>query len=239
VVLTFDDNCRSHLEFVAPLLREHGLSATFFVTAYRMEDRENYFDFEGAAELHRLGFEIGNHTFDHTCYSGPEQAQRLPDQLRRHEEALATVGVPRPTTFGWPGNNFGPEARQALRAAGYRLARRGPGPEYPWFGRSTGPVYDPAANDRLLIPSCVVNSDWTVSHFRSVIARAVAGRAVVIQFHGVPDPAAPHLSTDPQTFREFVSVLVEEGCNVIAMRDLLRYGVERVPCRDPMTQIRR
>ena len=31
VVLTFDDGSRSDLEFVAPMLREHQFSATFFV----------------------------------------------------------------------------------------------------------------------------------------------------------------------------------------------------------------
>ena len=32
VVLTFDDAVRSHLDFVAPLLKEHGFQATFFVS---------------------------------------------------------------------------------------------------------------------------------------------------------------------------------------------------------------
>ncbi|MCU0724951.1 MAG: polysaccharide deacetylase family protein [Planctomycetes bacterium] len=238
VVLTFDDAFRSHLDFVAPILGHHGFGATFFITARWMDDREHYLDFEGVAALHRLGFEIGNHTHDHTYHFSAEDAPALPGQIRRLDEALAAVGVPRPVTFGWTANSFGPEALGLLRDEGYRFARRGRGPEYPLSGLSRGARYDPRLHHRLLIPASVVNSEWTVPHFRSLAREAVAGTAMVFQFHGVPDHAGPHLSVRPDTFRAFMAVLAEEGFNVLAIRDLSRYGVERIPSQDPMTKVR-
>jgi hypothetical protein len=239
VVLTFDDAQRTHLEFVAPLLREHGLTATFCVTAGWIEDRANYLDFNGIAELARLGFEISNHTFSHYRLEPPGSAPMLPEEIRKLEEALAAVGVPKPTTFAWPANCFGPEAFQLLRASGYLFGRRGPEPESALEKGLPPPVvYDPRRHHRLLIPSVVACDDWTVEHFRSVVAKAEAGRAVVLQFHGVPEPAMPDLSVEPEMFRKSVSVLVEGGFNVIALRDLARYGADRVPCRDPMTEVR-
>jgi peptidoglycan/xylan/chitin deacetylase (PgdA/CDA1 family) len=238
VVLTFDDAQRTHLEFVAPLLRELGFGATFFITAAWMKDRGNYLAFEEVAELARLGFEIGNHTYDHTDQSLPTSAATIPDQLGRIEEALAAVGVPKPTTFAWPANCFGPEASRVLRASGYRFGRRGPEPESTSEGLPPALPYDPRRHHRLLIPSVMACRDWTVEHFRNVVAKAEAGRAVVLQFHGIPEPAVARLSIEPELFRKFMSVLADGGFNVIAMRDLARYGVDRVPCRDPMTEVR-
>ena len=38
VVLTFDDGCISHTEFVVPLLEEYGFGATFFFTDAFLKD---------------------------------------------------------------------------------------------------------------------------------------------------------------------------------------------------------
>jgi len=42
IVLTFDDAVKSHRTFVAPLLKELGFGATFFITHKWMEDRTNF-----------------------------------------------------------------------------------------------------------------------------------------------------------------------------------------------------
>src|SRR5439155_24722589 len=62
VVLTFDDAVKSHRTFVAPLLKELGFGATFFVTHKWMDDRTNFMTWEDISEIHQMGFEIGNHS---------------------------------------------------------------------------------------------------------------------------------------------------------------------------------
>src|SRR4051794_34880567 len=64
VVLTLDDAVKSHRTFVAPLLKELGFQATFFVTHRWMDDREHFMTWADIAEIHRMGFEIGNHFVD-------------------------------------------------------------------------------------------------------------------------------------------------------------------------------
>src|SRR5262245_45119360 len=59
IVLTFDDAVKSHLTFVAPILKELGFGATFFVTQRWMSDSTNFLNWKEIAELHRMGFEIG------------------------------------------------------------------------------------------------------------------------------------------------------------------------------------
>src|SRR5437870_1746712 len=67
VVLTFDDASKSHFTVVRPLLKKHGFGATFFVTEGFdfPTNRRDYMSWEEIAQLHKDGFEIGNHTRDH------------------------------------------------------------------------------------------------------------------------------------------------------------------------------
>src|SRR3954464_1084888 len=67
VVLTFDDAKASHYTVVRPLLKKYGFGATFFITegfSFRT-NKDDYLTWDQIAELHRDGFEIGNHTRDH------------------------------------------------------------------------------------------------------------------------------------------------------------------------------
>ncbi len=239
VVLTFDDAVRNHLTFVAPLLERLGFSATFFVTAHWMADQEHYLSFEEVAELHRRGFEIGNHTWSHGGYHRPEAARHLADDTARVDYQLGFFGVPRPTSFAWPGDVFGPESLVELRRLGYRFARRGRSPKAPPAGNHSGPLYDPRRNDPLLVPSTlIVKAGSTLSDFAAAASRAIRGRAVIFQFHGVPDPANPDVSTDPEDFRRFMTYLKEHGYRGIALRDLEPYVDRTHLPRDPLARVR-
>ena len=55
VVLTFDDAVRSHLEYVAPMLKEKGFGATFFVCDLWMRDTVNFLQWDEVGELHQDG----------------------------------------------------------------------------------------------------------------------------------------------------------------------------------------
>src|ERR1043166_4419956 len=67
VVLTFDDSKASHYSVVRPLLKRYGFGATFFITEGFSfpTNKQDYMTWEQIAELHKDGFEIGNHTRDH------------------------------------------------------------------------------------------------------------------------------------------------------------------------------
>lgn len=237
VVLTFDDATRSHLEFVAPLLKKLGFGATFFVTAYWMEDRENYLSFEEVAELHRMRFEIGNHSWHHYGFGTPGGAALLPGELVRVEDALAKVGVPKPVSFAYPADQFGPEARRVLADHGYRFARRGGRPEFP--SRTVGRAWNPRAQDSLLIPTTIVaGPHWTEDTLDRVLAQAAAGRPVVLQFHGVPDPANERVSISRDRFARIMRALKATKCRVVAMRDLEPLVDPKAPLRDPMSRVR-
>src|ERR1041385_8083398 len=110
VVLTFDDAVKSHRTFVAPLLKELGLGATFFVTHKWMDDKTNFMTWEEIGEIHEMGFEIGNHSWTHDDFSQPKNAARLAGEMFLVENVLAQTKpkVPKPISFAYCGNTFGP-----------------------------------------------------------------------------------------------------------------------------------
>jgi peptidoglycan/xylan/chitin deacetylase (PgdA/CDA1 family) len=239
VVLTFDDAVKSHRTFVAPLLKELGFGATFFVTHRWMEDAANFMTWGEIAEIHQMGFEIGNHSWTHDDFSKPANADRLPAELAQVEAELTKVKVPRPVSFAYYGDNFGPEAIAQLEKAGYRFARRGMQPEVAYGQIKVGPVYDPQKNHPLLIPTAGdAYPGWTLQHFQRVVNQAGRGRIVVLQFHGVPDPTHPWVNTQPELFRQCMAYLKDNAFRVIALRDIERHYPGMVPPDDLLLRTR-
>jgi peptidoglycan/xylan/chitin deacetylase (PgdA/CDA1 family) len=239
VVLTFDDAVKSHRAFVGPYLKELGFGATFFVTHAWMNDPENFMTWEEIAELHQMGFEVGNHSWTHPSFNTPKAVSRMRGELNLVERELKRVGVPKPVSFAWTGNAFCPEGVAVLAECGYLLARRGMQPEVPYAVIKPGPLYDPGQHHPLLIPSAGdAYPDWNIEHFKKVVDRAGDGKIAVVQFHGVPDPVHPWVHTDPEVFKALMGYLKEGGFKVVAMRDLLPLLGEAELPQDPTLQIR-
>jgi peptidoglycan/xylan/chitin deacetylase (PgdA/CDA1 family) len=241
VVLTFDDAVKSHRTFVAPLLKELGLGATFFVTHKWMDDQTNFMTWQDIAELNEMGFEIGNHSWTHDDFSTPRNAGRLAAELFLVSQALdqAKPKVPAPVSFAFCGNSFGPEAVERLGELGYKFARRGEQPEAHYATLEIGATYDPKRNHPLLIPTTGdAYPNWTLDHLKLVLARATNGQAVVLQFHGSPDIAHPWVHTPPERLREYLAYLVGNGFHCIPIRDLEPYiDRENLPA-DPLLTYR-
>ena len=239
VVLTFDDAVKSHRTVVAPLLKELGFQATFFITQRWMNDTEDFLNWEDVAAIHRMGFEIGNHSWTHADFGKAEIGAKLGEELKQVEKELARVGVPKPRSFAWCGNAFGPEALDELRRHGYQLARRGMQPEMPYGKIQVGPALDVTKHHPLLIPTTGdAYPAWTFDHFKNVLLSARPGEIVVLQFHGVPDRKHPWVHTPPEAFREYMKYLKDNGYRTLAMRDLLKfYDASRLPA-DPLLNTR-
>lgn len=230
VVLTFDDSVKSHRTYVAPMLKELGFGATFFISHKWMGDTENFMSWKDIGELHEMRFEIGNHTWTHLDLSMPKTVARLEGETALIDNELANVGVPKPVSFAYPGNAFSPEAFRKLQSLGYKFARRGIPPEVPYGKMIVATAYDPNRHHPLLIPTTGdAYPDWTFDFFLEVLKEAKDGKAAVLQFHGVPDVAHPWVHTDPELFKQYMTYLKEKNYNVIALRELEPYLPETLP----------
>ena len=85
VVLTFDDGCKSDVEFVMPLLQEYGFGGTFFYTDAFLRDEtlkdEHYSTWEDAKAIHDAGLEIGSHTYNHPWIPSLSKSEFLEELL--------------------------------------------------------------------------------------------------------------------------------------------------------------
>src|SRR5690242_7072742 len=224
VVLTFDDSSRSHIAVVAPLLKKHGFGATFFITEgfdFAVNPRD-YITWDEIARLHRDGFEVGNHTRDHRPPSAKDPDGTIAQLAAIDAKCLAN-GVPKPTSFAYPGNALDLRALPLLHQHGIRFARRGGAPEYPYDG-GRGFAYEPGLDHPLLIPSAGdARPGWKLEDFKRAVEQARHGHIAVLQFHGVPDTAHDWVSTSRRQFEQYMKYLADNGYKVIAMRDLAKY----------------
>lgn len=224
VVLTFDDSKASHYTVVRPLLKKYGFGATFFITegfTFRT-NKDDYLTWEQIAELNRNGFEIGNHTRDHMGLT-KANLPRLKEQVDAINAQCAAQSIPRPTSFAYPGNTIDPEAIPLLADLGFRFARRGGAPEYP-YEEGNGFAYEPGRDHPLLLPSAGdARPVWTLENLKRAVSQAVNGKIAILQFHGAPDVEHPWVHTPPERFEEYMKYLHDEGFKAIAMRDLAKY----------------
>ena len=233
LVLTFDDSVKSHFTVVRPILLKYGFGATFFITEGFdfPTNKQDYMTWEEITQLHRDGFEIGNHTRDHLGVND-NNVDQLVTQLNGIADRCREHGIPVPTSFAYPGNVITPKAIPILRTQGILFARRGGLPEFPYEG-GRGVAYEPGLDDPLLIPSAGdARPNWQLEDFTRAALQARFGRIAVLQFHGVPDRAHAWVHTDPAKFETYMHYLATNGYHVIALRNLATYVDPKVSPKD-------
>lgn len=214
VVLTFDDSVASHATFVAPLLKKHGFGATFFITEgfEFLVDKKNYMTWEQIKALHDQGFEIGNHTRKHAGVA-KQKAEQLASDVEFIEMQCAKHEIPKPVSFCYPGYATSEAAVKLLRERGYRWARAG-----------GAQAFDPISDEPLTAPQAFDGKpESTLEQFKAAVALARDGKVAIMTFHGVPDIKHPWVNTEPAKFEAYMQHLKDEGCTVIAMRDLAKW----------------
>jgi len=233
VVLTFDDSAKSQFTIVRPILKKYGFGGTFFVTEgfdFR-DNKTDYMTWDEIAQLHRDGFEIGNHSRDHLGISEQTVAS-LAEQLSGINERCKQHDIPQPVSFAYPGNATTPKAFEILKEQGIMFARRGGMPEFP-YEQGRGVAYEPGLDHPLLIPSAGDGRpSWELGDFIRAVEQAKHGRIAVLQFHGAPDTAHDWVSTPSKRFESYMRYLAGNGYTVIAMRDLAKYVDPEVAPQD-------
>lgn len=242
VVLTFDDANKSDRTFVADIVKKHKFGATFYVTEGLgfLKSKKHYTTWAEIRELDRMGFEIGNHTQHHRNVARLTREQ-LTVSIAHIDKRCAEHQIPKPTTFCYPGFSNNLNAVRVLEELKFQFARRGVGPEYPDGGNGArGPAYDPQTDHPLLVPTTgYAGPKWGFDDLKWAVDQARDGKICILCFHGVPALEHPWVNTKPEDFEKYMHYLQNQGCTVIAMRDLVRYvDPDRRP-QDPYAPILR
>lgn len=215
VVLTFDDAVESHYSVVAPLLKKFNFGATFFVCEYPLKSLSDSIDFmkwPQISKLHKMGFEIGNHTGHHKNVTKLSRGQ-IKEEIQYIERKCKEHNISKPVSFAYPGNRSDSLSQVVLKEMGYRYARIG-GSKF----------YEPDTDNRLQIPSfTVTNAERIRERVMNALKELKAGQVLVLTIHGVPYLSNPDYSTSPALFTEYLQYMKDNQFKVIALRDLGKY----------------
>jgi peptidoglycan/xylan/chitin deacetylase (PgdA/CDA1 family) len=118
VAITFDDGCETDLITAAPILKQNGLNATFYVTAGLIGE-PGYMSSAQLRQLHSLGFEIGCHSMTHAYLDDLDQPalrREIADSKKMLEEMIGG----KVEHFSCPGGRYDNRTLDLAREAGYR-----------------------------------------------------------------------------------------------------------------------
>ena len=217
IILTFDDACRSHLDTVIPILQQYKFGATFFISMpqnWLQEAPGHYLTWDEIGSIHKLGFEIGNHTMNHPDMRRLDN-ERCRQEILQLNRKLAAVDINAPESFAYPGGPYAANAINILRECGLKYART-----------TEHGLWRPES-DLLRLPSFVITDEKdSVFYHAAELAATAPDAAAIILYHGVPDTHHPWCNTNLKIFLAHMQYLAENNYRVMSMRD---FG-KTLPC---------
>jgi peptidoglycan/xylan/chitin deacetylase (PgdA/CDA1 family) len=118
VAITFDDGSETDLLTAAPILREFGFAATFYITA-GWTGRPGHLSSSQLRELASLGLEIGSHSMTHAYLTDLDDFGVHREVAGSKLQLEQTLGKP-VEHFSCPGGRFDDRVARIARDAGYR-----------------------------------------------------------------------------------------------------------------------
>jgi peptidoglycan/xylan/chitin deacetylase (PgdA/CDA1 family) len=118
VCITFDDGCETDLLAAAPVLKDFGFGATFYITA-GFVGKPGYLSEEQVRNLRAQGFEIGCHSLTHP-YLTDIEANRLHDEVAGAKDRVQRMAEVSVEHFSCPGGRWNESVARAVKSAGYQ-----------------------------------------------------------------------------------------------------------------------
>ena len=118
VAITFDDGCETDLLAAAPVVREFGFGATFFITSGWL-GRPGFLSASQLREIASLGFEIGSHSMTHAHLTDLDDAALHREVSGSKLELEQILGQPI-EHFSCPGGSYDTRVARFARETGYR-----------------------------------------------------------------------------------------------------------------------
>jgi len=118
VTLTFDDGCETDLVTAAPLLKQLGFQATFYITVGFLE-KPGFMSKQQARELAQAGMDIGCHSITHPYLTDLDEAglkHEIADAKKTLEDIIGTPVL----HYSCPGGRWDQRVVRVAREAGYK-----------------------------------------------------------------------------------------------------------------------
>jgi peptidoglycan/xylan/chitin deacetylase (PgdA/CDA1 family) len=175
VVLTFDDGYADFHEAALPVLAEHGLSATLYVTTGVLDgdtdwlpahpaDRRPALSQTQLEEVAAAGIECGAHTHTHPQLDVLE-VDHAATEIRESKDILEQRLQRSVSTFAYPFGYYDRSVRHTVIEAGFRSAC------------AVGDVVNTVESDRYALPRQTIKAGMTVDDLAGILARGASRTA--------------------------------------------------------------
>lgn len=224
IVLTFDDGLRSHKDFVVPILKENGFTATFFICGGWI-GKGNNLTLSEVKEIEEQGFEIGNH-FDKHCDLRNVSAKKIINGMSNLNSVFAKSGVECTGSFCLPGFHYNDVVLSVLESCfECRRVRVGCGRHIlfdSYQAGGSGPPFPVLTGNLYEIPCSVAGINYNVSNFVQDAERLKEDEVGVFCFHNFTDneQATTNTSWTQKQFRECVQYLKENKYKTILFKEI-------------------
>ncbi len=119
VVLTFDDGYRDNYTNALPILRDHGMIATFFIVTDFIDDqRPEYLTWDMVREMYAAGMSIEGHGRNHVSLANKDNDYLIWQALGTYEAIEREIGV-RPRFICYPAGEYDQATVDIFRSANY------------------------------------------------------------------------------------------------------------------------
>ena len=222
VLMTFDDSTIDHYHVAAPVLEQYGGKGVFFTTemAHPMdggtgfEDKSRFMTWEQIRELSDRGHEIANHSWHHPVNLYAMDDAAILEEIHGIDARCQQYGIPKPTTFGYPGGGCTRHMEELLRAEGYRWGRGElKGKERQLMGCAP---YDPYLDSPMIVPNVAAMKP---EDFKSLIDATEGGKVLLMVKHEVVGGMMP----EPMPFEDQIKAIYDNGGRCITFRELEEY----------------
>ena len=167
-----------------------------------------------------MGFEIGNHTFSHLNMQelSEEEADK---EIGILNDLFASVNIPRPVSFAYPGGPCAENLRPVLEKYGLKLARTGT--RHSHICAET--LWENSRTDLMKIPGTPIVEHLNGKlNFYETLGQCSKDNAAVFVFHSIPEKVHPHCNVTEKTFRYMLDYLKENDYTVLSMKD---YAIQK------------
>ncbi len=213
ITITFDDGWQSQFDYALPLLEEHGMKATFYVSTARVS--EPYMTVAELQTLQSYGHEIGSHANTHVDFPTLSESE-IREECQTSKQMLQSWGLTA-KNFAYP-DGLRNDFTDSIVADYFRSARSG----------FVGPYLLPYPTKQFSLPCFADTSgDEVLPILMSMVDQAYSSNGwTIIAFHNIaPNPGYWQPNTDPQVFDSFLDYVQNKGVAVLTIDQALNLAV--------------
>lgn len=228
IIITVDDGYESVIKYMAPMMREYGYVGTSFVNpgliGQESETTPGKFRMTEAQldELHNMGWDICNHTNNHTAVSTFPIGQ-VEEEVLMAKDWLASKGY-RDVAFCYPYGGSNTDTMNFTRQY-YQISRK---------IQSTRPLRSLPLAGTIHMYTALELTDTNLAQNKTLVTQTAAtGANTIIYMHHVQETSGGAYSISAANFANFLAHVAASGVRVITFSDLLRDLKNRATSKNP------